>query len=361
MALSFFKTQTRFDFIGNRRKAYLLSALLLLVGFVSLVVQGGPRYGIDFVGGMVVQAKSAVKMPARQVEQAVVSAGLSGAVVQEFGAADDNEVLVRVAVAEEAAPAAREAIVRALAAIPEARFEVQRVDMVGAKVSADLRAQALEALFYAVLLISIYISGRFEHKWMIAAFMAACLGAAVYGLGLLDVSKETLVLAALAVTLVVCWKLQLLYALGATVALVHDTLITVGVFSVLGKDIDLSIVAALLTIIGYSLNDTIIVFDRIRENLRAKVAPTLPAVINLSINQTLSRTVLTSGTTLLVIFCLLLFGGGVIHDFAFALLVGIGVGTYSSIFVAAPILLEFGPGMPSDGDAALVQPRGAVV
>jgi len=239
-----FSQTSRFDFIGNRRKAYVLSALLLLLGMVSLVVKGGPRYGIDFVGGMVVQAKSAVKVDARTVEQALAPAGLAGVVVQEFGAASDNEILIRVATAEEEAAAARTAITEALAQIPEAHFEIQRVDMVGAKVSSDLRTQALEALFYAVLLISIYISGRFEQKWMIAALMAACLGAAVYGLGLLDVSKEVLILGALAVTLVVCWKLKLFYALGAIVALIHDTLITVGVFSLLDKEIDLSIVAA---------------------------------------------------------------------------------------------------------------------
>ncbi|MBC7356561.1 MAG: protein translocase subunit SecF [Desulfomicrobiaceae bacterium] len=359
MPLTLFSQTPRFDFIGNRRKAYVLSALLLLLGVLSLVVKGGPRYGIDFVGGMVVQAKSAAKVDVRTVEQALAPAGLAGMVVQEFGAASDNEVLIRVAAKEEEAAAARTAITKALAQIPDAHFEIQRVDMVGAKVSSDLRAQALEALFYAVLLISIYISGRFEQKWMIAAFMAACLGAAVYGLGLLDVSKEVLILGALAVTLVVCWKLKLFYALGATVALIHDTLITVGAFSLLNKEIDLSIVAALLTIIGYSLNDTIIVFDRIRENLRAKISPHLPVTINVAINQTLSRTVLTSGTTLLVTASLFVLGGGVIHDFAFALLVGIGVGTYSSIFVAAPILLEFGPNLPEEEGPAAAQAKTA--
>jgi preprotein translocase subunit SecF len=341
--LNFFPTQPRIDFVGKRRLAYLFSALMLIAGLVSLALKGGPRYGIDFVGGMVVQAKSAVKMDARTVEQALAPRGLAGIVVQEFGAASDNEVLIRVSVAEAEAASVRETIASALTAIPEAQFAIQRVDMVGAKVSADLRAQALEALFYAVLLISIYISGRFEQRWLMAALMAACLGGLVYGLGLLDVSKEILILGALLVTLGVCWKLRLFYALGAVVALIHDTLITIGVFSLLDKEIDLSIVAALLTIIGYSLNDTIIVFDRIRENLRAKTAPSLPETINAAVNQTLSRTVLTSGTTLLVVVCLMLFGGGVIHDFAFALLVGIGVGTYSSIFVASPILLEWAP------------------
>jgi preprotein translocase subunit SecF len=152
-----------------------------------------------------------------------------------------------------------------------------------------------------------------------------------------------LIWAALIITLVLCWRLKLNYALGAVVALAHDVLIVVGLFSLMNKEFDLSIVAALLTIIGYSLNDTIIVFDRIRENLRGKISKSLAKTINISINQTLSRTLLTSGTTLLVVLSLYLFGGGVIHDFAFALLVGVFVGTYSSIFVASPILLGFKP------------------
>jgi preprotein translocase subunit SecF len=148
---------------------------------------------------------------------------------------------------------------------------------------------------------------------------------------------------AMVVTLILCWKLKLNFALGAVLAIIHDVVITTGIFSILGKEFDLTIVAALLTIVGYSLNDTILVFDRIRENLRTTKKPDLPALINKSINQTLSRTLLTSGTTLFVVICLYLFGGGVIHDFAFALLIGVIVGTYSSIYVASPILIAFGP------------------
>jgi preprotein translocase subunit SecF len=215
--------------------------------------------------------------------------------------------------------------------------------MVGPKVGSDLRTKALQALFYAVLLIAIYISGRFEQRWWASAVMAAGLAGGVYGLQLIGLSMTWLIWAALAITLFLCWRLKLNYALGAVVALAHDVLIVVGLFSLMNKEFDLSIVAALLTIIGYSLNDTIIVFDRIRENLRGKISKSLAKTINVSINQTLSRTLLTSGTTLLVVLSLYLFGGGVIHDFAFALLVGVAVGTYSSIFVASPILLGFKP------------------
>jgi preprotein translocase subunit SecF len=150
-------------------------------------------------------------------------------------------------------------------------------------------------------------------------------------------------LGALVIAVGLCWYLKLNYALGAVVALIHDVTITIGVFSLLNKEFDLTTIAALLTIIGYSLNDTIIVFDRIRENLRGRISDSFAKTINISVNQTLSRTVLTSGTTLLVVVALAVFGGGAIHDFALALLIGIGVGTYSSIFVASPILLGFGP------------------
>jgi preprotein translocase subunit SecF len=216
--------------------------------------------------------------------------------------------------------------------------------MVGPKVGSDLRTKAVEALYFAVLLIAIYISGRFEQRWFAAAIMAGGLFAGISALQLLGMSTSVLIFGALFITLGLCWYLKLNYALGAIVALIHDVMITVGIFSLLGKEFDLTIIAALLTIIGYSLNDTIIVFDRIRENLIGKISDSLAETINISINQTLSRTILTSGTTLLVVAALFAFGGGVIHDFALALLIGVGVGTYSSIFVASPILLGFGPG-----------------
>ena len=154
-------------------------------------------------------------------------------------------------------------------------------------------------------------------------------------------NKATLIAAALIITLVLFWFLELKYAMGAIAALIHDVTITVGIFSIFGKEFTLPIIAALLTIIGYSLNDTIIVFDRIRENLRKHHRSPLDFIINRSVNETLSRTLLTSGTTLLVLVALFLLGGGIIHDFAFAMIVGVVVGTYSSIYVASPILLAW--------------------
>jgi preprotein translocase subunit SecF len=171
--------------------------------------------------------------------------------------------------------------------------------------------------------------------------VAGVLMGAIYVFNLFDVSIPFLIAAALVVTLVLFWFLELKYAMGAIVALMHDVAITVGIFSMLNKEFTLPIIAALLTIIGYSLNDTIIVFDRIRENLRKHHKQSLEFILNRSVNETLSRTILTSVTTLIVLVALFVFGGGIIHDFAFAMIIGVIIGTYSSIYVASPILLAW--------------------
>jgi preprotein translocase subunit SecF len=219
--------------------------------------------------------------------------------------------------------------------------EIRRIEMVGPQVGEDLREKALFAMFYALLFITIYISGRFELKWILSGIVASALIGAVYIFKLFDVSIPLLIVVALLVSLVLFWFLELKYAMGAIVALIHDVTITVGIFSLFNKDFTLPIIAALLTIIGYSLNDTIIVFDRIRENLRKYHKNPLEVILNRSINETLSRTILTSLTTLFVVVTLYIFGGGIIHDFAFALIIGVITGTYSSIFVASPILLAW--------------------
>ena len=348
--LSIIKPDINVNFIGKRKAAFLASGLIILLGLASLAVQGGLKKGIDFAGGAIVQVKFTGDVPLEAVQDALSGSDLDGLVVQRFGQEGDNEYLIRTSAEGVDAQTIRSDVEQALGqGVNGAGFTVQRQEMVGPKVGKDLRSKALEALFYSVLLIAIYISGRFEQRWMASAIMAGGLAGGIYVLKFLDPPMSVLIVAALAITLGLCWKLRLNYALGAVVALIHDVLITVGLFSVLGKEFDLTIVAALLTIVGYSLNDTIIVFDRIRENLRAKVGDTLGRTINIAINQTLSRTLITSCTTLIVVTCLFLFGGGVIHDFAFALLVGIGVGTYSSIFVASPILLGFKPRL-EEGD-----------
>ncbi|MCA1986131.1 MAG: protein translocase subunit SecF, partial [Desulfovibrio sp.] len=338
MGLSFFKQEPKIDFVGARFICLGVSALLLLVGLASLALKGGPRYGIDFAGGLMIQAKFEQAPNVEAITKALDPMGLPGLVVQSFGHDDDHEVLIRSGQTELSTDTVKSQIDQALAGLNNPH-EVQRVEMVGPKVGADLRNKAMEAMFYAVLLISLYISGRFEQRWWAAGAMAGGLMAAVYVFQQLGIPTSGLTLLLILVAMVLCMYLKLNYALGAVVALVHDVAITIGIFSLLDKEFDLTTIAALLTIIGYSLNDTIIVFDRIRENLKAMQGEPLAAIINRSANQTLSRTILTSGTTLLVVACLYFFGGGVIHDFALALLVGIGVGTYSSIFIAAAILL----------------------
>jgi preprotein translocase subunit SecF len=340
MGLQLFRPDTRINFLKMRYWAFLVSGLLILAGLFSLVVKGGPQMGIDFSGGMIIQVKFDQQVELSRVQQALQGANLPGLGVQRFGTVQDNEFLVRTSASDLVSEVVRVDVQNNLEQnLTGVGFDIQRLEMVGPRVSADLRTQAMEALFYAILLIAIYISGRFEQRWFPAMIMAVALTGGIAALRWLGLPMELLVVAALLITIGLCWRLKLSYALGAVVALVHDVFITVGIFSLLDKDMDLNIIAALLTIIGYSLNDTIIIYDRIRENIRDSVDMTLPKVINLSINQTLSRTILTSVTTLVVVLCLVLLGGVVIHDFALALLIGIAVGTFSSIFIASPILL----------------------
>ncbi|UZP68219.1 protein translocase subunit SecF [Desulfovibrio mangrovi] len=344
MGLSIIKPDSNIDFVGLRKITLIISLLVVLAGVGSLLMKGGPKYGIDFAGGVMVQVHFDQSVEPDALKDSLKDVELPGLMVQRIGLAADNEYLIRVSISDANPENMRGKVQDALKTnLQGVNFEIQRLEMVGPKVGNDLRSAALEALYYAVLIIAIYISGRFEQRWVVAGIMAAALATALYGLGHLGMSKQYLVIAAMVLTLGLCWKLRLNYALGAVVALIHDVLITVGIFSILDKEFDLTIVAALLTIVGYSLNDTIIVFDRIRENIRARVAPTYGEVVNKAVNQTLSRTLLTSGTTLLVVLALFFLGGSVIHDFALAMLVGIGVGTYSSIFIASPVLLALSP------------------
>lgn len=346
MGLELIKPGTHIDFLKYRKIAYVFSAAIILAGFLSLAVKGGPRYGVDFAGGLTIQLKFDKPVDVADIRKGLEPVGLQGMAVQRFGQDSDGEYLVRATEQDMSQEGIREAVTTALAkALPDSGFSVQRLEMVGPKVGADLRSKAIEAVFYAVLLIAIYISGRFEQRWMAAGIMAAGLTGGVYLLNLLHVPTGYLILAAMCITILLCWYMRLKFALGAVVADLHDVFVTIGIFSLLDKEFDLTTVAALLTILGYSLNDTIIVFDRIRETMRSadKKEP-LADIINRSINQTLTRTILTAGTTLVVTLCLYLFGGGVIHDFALALLIGILAGTYSSIFIASPILLDLGSG-----------------
>jgi preprotein translocase subunit SecF len=338
--LEFIRPGLHIDFLAKARLSIALSLLVILIGMGSLVLHGGLNLGIDFTGGTLVQLRFGQPAKLGTIREVLGSLDLGTGVVQHFG--DTREVLIRLAQlpdqTEEIGTRVRQAMQERL---PDETIELRRVEVVGPQVSTDLRQKALFALFYAILGIVIYISGRFEAKWFAALALAVALFAVTYGITqwFPGVSPSILIIVALAVTVLFCLILQLRYALAAIVALFHDVLITVGFFSLFDKPFNLPIVAALLTIVGYSLNDTIIVFDRIRENMHGLRREQFSTVVNTSINQTLSRTVLTSGTTLIVVLALFFLGGEVIHDFAFALMIGILVGTYSSIFIASPLLV----------------------
>ncbi len=339
--MQFIKPGINIDFIGKKRIAFVFSAILILITIASLIIHKGPKYGIDFAGGTVIQVKFDAPVEIDAIQSGLSGVGLTGSTVQRFGETGNHEYLIHADKSVMTDEGFSKAVKRDLTDATGREAEIRRVEMVGPQVGKDLREKALFAMFYALLFITIYISGRFELKWMLSGVMAGALMAAVYLFSLFQVSIPFLILSALVVTLVLFWFLKLKYAMGAIAALIHDVSITVGIFSIFGKEFSLPIIAALLTIIGYSLNDTIIVFDRIRENLRKSARNSLETIINQSINETLNRTILTSVTTLIVVIALFVLGGGIIHDFAFALIVGILVGTYSSIYVASPILLAW--------------------
>ena len=312
---------THLDFIGKRRIAAALSALMILASLIAVPIRG-LRLGIDFAGGneMLVQFEPGVAVEEGAIRSAVASVeGIEDPSVIRFGAVEDREFVIRfrgdgeAVAAAEPEPGAGATDAEEPASAPDAsdpasdRFlqiesalreqvgalTVQRVEFVGPTVGEELQTDGLLSIFWASLAILAYIAFRFSSR----------------------------------------------YAPGAVIALIHDLTITAGVFVILGLEFDLSILAALLAILGYSLNDTIIIYDRIRENLELHTKAQLPEILNMSINQTLSRTLLTSGTTLIAVIVLFTLGGEVIRPFALAMLIGIVIGTYSSIYIAAPIVM----------------------
>jgi len=289
--MQFIKPDINVDFVGRRRLAIIASLIVISLGIASLVIKGGPRFGIDFAGGTLVQVKFSPLPDIGQIRSALNEKNLGSAVIQSLG---EDKVAIRVKSDIGQEDTVSDEIFSTLAdTFGKDRISLELVEMVGPQVGADMRRKGLLSILYAMVGILIYITFRFRFR----------------------------------------------FALGAIAALIHDILITIGVFSFFGKEFTLPVVAALLTIIGYSLNDTIVVYDRIRENVRRSPREALAGIINRSINQTLSRTILTSGTTFMVLLCLFFLGGEVIHDFSFALLVGVLVGTYSSIYIASPVLL----------------------
>jgi preprotein translocase subunit SecF len=329
------------DFIGKRNIAFVISGILIVISIISLIIQGGPRYGIDFAGGTLIQLKFKSPVEIGKIKSGLSAVNLPNSSVQIFGDENENEFLARTNMPVATDSEFSKSLQTALKSATGNDVEIRRIEMVGPQVGKDLQEKALFAIFYSLLFIAIYISGRFELKWMLSGITAAVLMGSVYSLSLLKINMGILIVAALLVTFTIFWFLNLKYAMAAIVALAHDVMITVGMFSIFDKEFSLPIVAAILTIIGYSLNDTIIIFDRIRENMKKHIKIPYSDVINKSVNETLSRTILTSGTTLVVVIALFVLGGGIIHDFAFALLVGITVGTYSSVYVASPILIAW--------------------
>ncbi len=280
-----------FDFLGKRKLAFGLSLLLIVVGMVVFAMRGDDNFGVDFTGGVAVTFSVDRTVPANEIEKTLVDAGLTKIRVQ-YKKNTEGMHLVEIRTPNQDEAEKIDDIL--VARFPDVGFSRQQLDIVGATVGKELRKKAVWAMALSLVGILIYISWRFEFA----------------------------------------------FAIGAIVALAHDVLITLGAIAVTGRYLSLPLLAALLTIIGYSLNDTIVVFDRIREDMAISgKRKSLIDLMNQSINETLSRTLITSLTTLLVVLTLYLFGGGVINDFAFALLVGIVVGTYSSIFVASPVVL----------------------
>lgn len=337
--MEIFKPGINVNIVGKRYIALGISAASILITIFLLMWRGGPNYGVDFAGGIVIQVKLEKNHSPSELRQALEPIQLGDSIIQEFGEKEHSEYLIRVSKPDVQLSGLEEKVRSALSSQLSEGVELRRVEMVGPQVGEDLRTKALYAIFYAVLMMAVYISGRFEHKWLMSIIMAVCLIAVTALASIIGVGVTWLIVIALAITMALCWFMNLRYALGAIVSIIHDVIVVIGAFALTDREISLTIVAAFLTIVGYSLNDTIVVFDRIRENLGKLRKRRLEEIMNISINETLSRTVLTGTTTLVVLIIMMFLGGPVIHDFVFALLVGIVTGTYSSIYVASPILL----------------------
>jgi len=286
------KPDININFIGYVKGALIFSLIVICISLISLLIKGGPRYGIDFEGGTLVQVKFFNEVDISEV--ALDNLTIEGLSVQEFGEKEANEYLITMKKTTGELEGLSENVKTALKnRFGRESLEVRRVEMVGPKVGKDLRKKGMLAVTFSILGMLIYI-------W---------------------------------------WRFELRFGVGAILCLIHDVTITLGALSLTNKAVDLPIIAALLTVVGYSVNDTIIISDRIRENLKKMSRGRLRDIVNKSINQTLSRTCITAGTTLMVVIALFFLGGEVIHDFAFTLLVGICIGTYSSIFIASPLLI----------------------
>ena len=295
------------NFMGGRRIAMFISIAVMLASVAVLAVKG-LNFGLDFTGGTLIEVIYEESVPLEQVREELSAAGYESAIVVNFGS--DTDVLVRMP--EGMSPTLGEEVLAVLQAGTDAEVELRPIEFVGPQVGEELREQGGLAVLLALVVVLIYVAMRFQIK----------------------------------------------FSVGAVAALGHDVLITLGVFAVVGWDFDLTVLAAILAVIGYSLNDSIVVADRIRENLRKLRKHDAVEVVNISLTETLDRTLVTSGTTLLVLLALAFVGGEMIHSFALALLIGIGVGTYSSIYIVASLLVTMNI---SQDDLIVVEKEGAQI
>jgi len=287
------RPDTRFNFVGKRKFTVWVSAIAILLSIGSIVYHGGLRYGVDFAGGILLQVKFSKTLEISDVRSAMEAMGSKDANVQKFGG--ENEFLIRIEKSSEDL----EAMSRKIQASLQEQFkdkalEIRRAEVVGPKVGKDLKEKAIWATALSFLAILVYVAFRFR---------------------------------------------QFSYGLGGIVALIHDIIITFGAISILDLEFSLPLLAVILTIIGFSINDTIVIFDRVRENIKKMRKENLETIFNVSVNETLGRTILTSGTVMMVILILFFFGGPVIHDFTSALIIGLVSGTYSTVYIASPVVL----------------------
>jgi preprotein translocase subunit SecF len=292
---------TNIDFLGKRYIAFVFSGILAIIGIIAIVqiATGHANLGIDFAGGTAIQLKFEKAVVLHNVRLALEAGGLKDFDLQDLPTV--NKILIRVKKTEQDLGKISEMVTNILTQkFPENKYVVDSTTVIGPKVGSKLRADAAKAIAFAVIGILIYVAFRFQFK----------------------------------------------FGVGATVATFHDVLAVLGVFYLMGKEINLILVTALLTIAGYSLTDTVVVFDRIRENLKLKQREDVEKIMNISINEVLSRTIITSATVLFTSIALFLFGGEVIHDFSLAMIMGVIVGTYSSVFVASPVVLLWGGKRP---------------
>ena len=365
--------ETHLNFVGTRRTAFIVSVVLILAGLVSLAIKGGPDLSIDFEGGTLMQVRFDEPVEIGRLRNIIDAAGYGGGQIQVFG--DPNEYLIKVEKVDESgiasdrllealervapglgwrAVSVREMppdyasgfeggnliVVEADSIPPLEDLETQVRDAGVGIVEATKEASNRLALNLPYQGVEAKAAEKLKTE-LIAAFPDREIEIRRTETVGPKIGEELKNRTWAAIVIYISWRFEFKFAIGAIVALIHDVVITVGIFSILNKEISLAIIAALLTIVGYSLNDTIVVFDRIRENFSLRRRESYGAMVNISINESLSRTIITSLTTLIVVLFLLFMGGEVIRDFAFALMVGILVGTYSSVYVASPILIEW--------------------